>query len=807
MTDAGSNSGNPLPKDVAEAARDPAKVLNGKYVKVSRVGAGGMGEVWKAWDLGLHRWVAVKFLKSEAADEIERFRREAQTAANLNHPNIAAVHEVGEAAGRPFIVMQFVEGVTLAAHSRKDPRELARLVRDAALAVQYAHDCKIIHRDLKPTNLMVDSSGSPTSASGSGSSQTAGPRLYVLDFGLARQTTVDSSLSVSGTALGTPAYMSPEQARGEHRKVGEASDVYSLGATLYDLLCDGPPFRGKDLYALLRHVVETDPAPVRKRNPRVDDELETIVMKCLEKEPSRRYSSALALAEDLGLWLEGKPILAREPTLAYRIRKGLSRHQAASAAAAALILLAAAAGIAWSSSAAARARIREQDLEKAEAFFRKEQYQLALEQFSRALELGGDDGVRARLTECQSRLERVSRRARAEAASRPALERGKAELEEAEKDLYRQGADLVATRARLGGAISDLTRSLEAWPESAEASLLRGRAHALRFEYDDAEADFTRSIDLEPALSAARTARGKLLLQRTIEAKFNMWWVWDASVAQPFDRWKSRARADLVDEAYVAFAEERLADCIKACADRLREKADQEEIRKLQGDAFYLSSSTMFENGVRVPEEKVLAFALTSYTEALRLRPNYYEARLMRGSTRLKAGRPKEAREDLEVALRLRPDDPLACTFLAETEDSPRAGLEWLDRGLRANPDSFTTRMRRARVLALLDRPAEAKDELDAATRLNPGHYYGWYLRGALKGRAGDMEGAYQDFKETVKRAPINDSAWFNLGASAMNTGRLREAVEAWQKALTLNPPNREDIERLLAETRKRLGE
>jgi tetratricopeptide (TPR) repeat protein len=802
MVDGAAKSQSPMPAEVGVAAQDPAKNL-GKYVKVARVGAGGMGEVWKAWDRELHRWVALKFLKHDAPEELERFRREAQTAAQLNHPNIAAVYEVGESSGKPFIAMQFVAGVTLGSFPRKDLHHLVRLVRDAAVAVHYAHERKVIHRDLKPANLMVDPLAVKASG-GSGRPSTA--RVYVLDFGLARQTTIDSSLSVSGTALGTPAYMAPEQARGEIHAVNELSDVYSLGATLYDVLAGGPPFREKDLYALLRKVVETDPLPLRKRNPAVNEELETIVMKCLEKEPGRRYHSALAFAEDLGRWLEGEAILAQEPTAAYRIRKGLARHKAAAIAAAVVVLLLAAVGISWVHAGMTRDREREEHLERAGVYFQKEQYQLALEHFSRALELGGGAEVRARLVECQTLLERVSRRARAQSAARPAFVQGKAGLDEAVNDLYRQGADLVMTRSRLEGAISELTRALELWAEFPDALQARGRAHALRFEYDLADKDYSRAIELEPGSLIARRARGKLLLERTIEAKFNMGWVWDVSVAQPFDQWKARARTDLVDEAYISFAEDRLADCIQACANRLRENPKQEELQKLQGDAFYLSASATFSNGVKVPEEKVLGLALASYTEALRLRPNYYEARLMRGSTYLKANRLKEAREDLEAALKNRPDDALACSFMAEMEESPAVALPWLDRGVRANPESFMIRMRRARVLALLNRNPEAREELDLATRLNPGHYYGWYLRGALRGRTGDMEGAYQDFKETTRRAPLNESAWFNLGATAKNTGRFREAVDAWEQALKLGASNRAEIEQLLSETRKKLG-
>ncbi len=278
------------PREVAEAAGDPGRAV-GKYVKVARLGglgAGGMGEVWRAWDRDLRRWVALKFLHHEDPDQLARFRREAQTAAALSHPNIASVYEVGEADGKPFIAMQYVAGQTLATFPRNDLRLLAGLVRDAALALHHAHERGVIHRDLKPANLMVE-----------------GSRVYVMDFGLARPTAVGSSLSVSGAVIGTPAYMAPEQARGESRRVTPASDVYGLGAALYELLADRPPFQESEVYALLRRIEEDDPEPVRRRNPAVARDLETIVMKCLEKDPARRYASARELADDLTRWLAG----------------------------------------------------------------------------------------------------------------------------------------------------------------------------------------------------------------------------------------------------------------------------------------------------------------------------------------------------------------------------------------------------------------------------------------------------------------------------------------------------------------------
>ena len=231
------------PPDIASA--DPSSRF-GKFVRTLRLGSGGMGEVWKAWDTQLSRWVALKFLKGSDDAEIERFEREAQLAARLSHPHIAAIYEVGHDQGRHWIAMQFIDGATLRGHSRADLRAIVDLVRDAARAVAVANDAGIIHRDLKPENLMVTRAGRAA-------------HVYVMDFGLARATEGASDLSVSGSIVGTPAYMPPEQARGQ--KADARADVWSLGATLYELLSGKKPFAGANVYETLRLVQEADPIP------------------------------------------------------------------------------------------------------------------------------------------------------------------------------------------------------------------------------------------------------------------------------------------------------------------------------------------------------------------------------------------------------------------------------------------------------------------------------------------------------------------------------------------------------------------
>ena len=300
-----------IPVEVGQA---PAGARFGNFVCTARLGAGAMGEVWRAWDTALNRWVALKFLKGGDEEELARFAREAQVAGKLSHPNIAAIYEVGGASDgkRPFIAMQFIDGKTLKDVQRRDRRALVRLIVEAARAVHFANEQGVVHRDLKPENLMVDRTG----------------RVFVMDFGLARPVE-GAGVSASGSIVGTPAYMPPEQARGE--RVDSRADVYSLGMALYDLLTDSVPFRGSNVYETLRMLQDEEPRRPRSLAPSIHADLETIVLKCLEKAPSLRYPTAGELADDLERYLEGEPISARPTGMLARFAKSVARRKALAA--------------------------------------------------------------------------------------------------------------------------------------------------------------------------------------------------------------------------------------------------------------------------------------------------------------------------------------------------------------------------------------------------------------------------------------------------------------------------------------------
>ena len=270
------------PEEVIRAAATPANVL-GKYVLVSSLGKGAMGAVYKAWDRGLRRWVAIKVLLATSDPQLVlRFRREAETAAAIQHPNIVPIYDVGDSAGRPYLVMKYVEGCTLSGMSLTVDQACS-IALQAARGVAYAHTREVVHRDLKPGNVMVDGSG----------------HVYVMDFGLAKDLFGGSGLTAPGTVMGTPSYMPPEQASGKVQLVDRSSDVYALGAILYELLTGRPPFKSTHQMETIRQVLEDPVKPPSTLRPDVPPDLERLILKALEKDKAKRYPTATEFVQAL----------------------------------------------------------------------------------------------------------------------------------------------------------------------------------------------------------------------------------------------------------------------------------------------------------------------------------------------------------------------------------------------------------------------------------------------------------------------------------------------------------------------------
>ena len=325
----------PMPRRIHDAPQ--AKILGdfGDYELLNEIGRGGQGVVYRAHQKSLNRTVALKVIglgpwATEA--HLKRFRREAEAAASLDHPFIVPIHEVGERDGCCYFSMNFIEGGQLDEVVRGAPmsiRPAVELIAKVARTVQYAHEHGILHRDIKPGNILLDTKGEP----------------HLTDFGLARLVEGESTVTRTLDVMGTPSYMAPEQAAGNNAAVSKATDVYGLGAVFYELLTEHPPFAGGTTYQTIRLLLDTEPRQPRLWNRKIARDLSTICLKCLEKDPKRRYSSALALAEDLEHWLKHEPIRAKRSGFFTHTRKWMRRKPAIAALNAALVALATA--IAW----------------------------------------------------------------------------------------------------------------------------------------------------------------------------------------------------------------------------------------------------------------------------------------------------------------------------------------------------------------------------------------------------------------------------------------------------------------------------
>lgn len=329
----------------------PLKTI-GRYEIIKLLGEGGMGSVYQAYDVALDRYVALKFIHSRDPAAKKRLILEGRAQARLDHPGICKVYEVGEEEHQIFVAMQYVQGDTLEKLAKElTVEQKIKVMADAALALHVAHKEGLIHRDIKPSNIMVEKN------------QDGSLHPCILDFGLVKEV-ANKGITVTGEILGTPCYMAPEQAKGRTDNLDRRTDVYALGATLYEIFTDRPPFEGFSPMEVLLQVLKVEPKPMRDLDPTIPQDIDTIVLKCLEKEPQRRYDSAKALAEDLNRYLDGTSIQAKPVTWQYKMWQKAKEHKVAtiSLSAAVLVLLGSSGYVGWTSWKSAEQRRLAQQL-------------------------------------------------------------------------------------------------------------------------------------------------------------------------------------------------------------------------------------------------------------------------------------------------------------------------------------------------------------------------------------------------------------------------------------------------------------
>jgi tetratricopeptide (TPR) repeat protein/tRNA A-37 threonylcarbamoyl transferase component Bud32 len=730
------------------------------------LGRGGMGVVYKARHPRLNRTVALKMLLAgpyAGPGELERFLREAETVAGLRHANIVQVHEAGDVDGRPYFTMEFVEAGSLAqklAGTPQPARQAAALVAAVAEAVHAAHQRGIVHRDLKPDNILLTADGTPK----------------ITDFGLARRLEGAAGLTQSGAPLGTPSYMAPEQAEGKSREVGPAADIYALGAILYELLTGRPPFRAETAAETLRQVISQDPVPPSRLNAAVSRDPETICLKCLEKDPQRRYPSAAALAEDLYRFDRNEPIVARPVGHLERVLRLAKRNPmgtALVATALALIGLATGGGV-WFVQQRAELR-KEVDTAVAQAEslrkgFHFDEAQELLEQARRRLEPAGPADLRRQVKQARADLELVRNleAGRMRAATPPVTGRFKpagAESLDAESmyeeifakaGLGRPGDDTAAVAARVQDSAvgAEIVAALDDWasitPDEARRAWLLAVA---------------RGADPDPLRDRLRQS----------------------------ELWTDGPRlTGLVQE----LGEEELSPHLVSALGRVLLNTGGEAVPLLnraqarQPQDFWLN----FELGWALHESGRSDEALGFFRAALALRPEASPAYNGVGVMLFVTGRLDEAIGYWEQALDIDPNFGEVHTNLAQALSAKGRldeAIGHYQESIRLDPHASAIAHHNLGA-ALWDkgRQNEAIGHYQESIRLDPqASALAHNNLGAALYQQGRLDEAIGHYQQAIRLDPkVSAMAHHNLGAALRDRGRLNEAIGHFQQALKLGP-------------------
>jgi serine/threonine-protein kinase len=711
------------------------------YVIEGVLGRGGMGIVYRARHLRLNRLVALKMSlagSTRERRESERFKREAEAVAGLRHPNIAQLYDAGEVDGHPYFTMEIVEGGSLAkkiAGTPQPARAAAQLVATLSGAVQAAHACAIVHRDLKPGNVLLAADGTPK----------------ISDFGLARRLDDGAGLTQSGVAVGTPSYMAPEQAEGRPDATGPAVDIYALGAILYELLTGRPPFQGENAAATMYLVTTRDPVPPSRLNPNAPRDLETICLKCLHKLPARRYSTAQELADDLGRFLEGKPVRARPVGVVERALKWARRHPTA-ALLTAVLLFALVAGIGtvvW---------VRQQEDDRRAAKDRQEgQARAAVET---ALNRANDLKREERWSEAVQVL--ADAEPHLTEANSPPLEE---KLRKAQSD-YRAAAELQSARESLP-LLNDGTIDYKQ----------RAEKYLKAFEYTGF------SLEDDPETVAARI-RDSAIREQLVAALDDRAVVAFMLGDKP------------LTERFLPLA--RLADPGSAWRDQFR---DPDNWRK--GEHLRELAATVFTSSPPPTEHQLALLGLLLKSkgewgqcarllgEACRRQPRNFWAHREMASVLILQNQNLEAAGYYRVALSIRPDSTSAHEGLAgclarigRTDESIAAYRRAME---LAAPNNSAIRTRLVLTLTNAGYWTDAAAECLGALRASPTNYVALHHLANALHRQDRIEEALVLARKAVEIAPDADETHALLGSLCAQAGRHEEAAKAFRRTMELN--------------------
>jgi tetratricopeptide (TPR) repeat protein/tRNA A-37 threonylcarbamoyl transferase component Bud32 len=718
------------------------------YDVLQRLGGGGMGVVYKARHRGLNRLVALKMIRSDKlarADYMTRLRAEAEAVARLQHPNIVQVYDIGESEGLPFVELELLDGGRLADRLAGTPQpgqQASELIITLARAVQVAHDAGIVHRDLKPANVLYTADGLPK----------------IADFGLAKRIDSDAGHTESGQIMGSPSYMAPEQARGHSRSVGPPADVYALGAILYEMLTGRPPFKGETPIETIRQVIDDDPLPPSRLVPRVPRDLETICLKCLRKDPDRRYESAQAMADDLKRFLKGEPIKARPIPLRERGAKWARRRPFAATIVALGMagFLGSIAGVfVHQRNSFLQALQREQDGSRLldEAMRAQDQPSLARAEANLANMLAtvlpgtGLDELRSRL---EAGLNRARRRIEQIRAQEAGLSR-----QRADQDKFRN------FRERFTEALFHDTQFTGLDLPTNQAATRRAAEEALNCYAASGPSQSWALGSLPSTLDSAQQ-------HEIADDCYDLLLVLAAAEPSPREglRWLDRAaRLRPATRAYHL----RRAACLARTGDAPsaeRERAQAERLRPTSAFDHFLAGQERYKSGDPMQ-------AIRHFNNALRLQPDHFWAQCLSAICWLQLTQPVQAAASLTACLKREPE------------------FAWLYI-LRGFASSLVPVGSRPEEIKLRSEAAEAdyRWAMDLLERRPNGelHYVVLVNRGLLRLQRNDLENGTSDLRAAIRLNDRPSQAYAALAEFYLEEHKLDEAVEQFTQAIKRRP-------------------